>query len=388
MNTEHSRGFQWRPRLPDTLVLRGPLWVLAAIAIVEALRAARELFVPLVLALLVALVLSGVVERMRAWGVPRIVGALAMLSVLSAGAGGIALAVWSPAQQWTQDAPRVLQTIERRIRPVQAAAQRIDEIAGRVTSLATPPTDAAPAARETAPAAQPGASVVAQTGWAIVGFATILALALLLLAAGPPTLAQMTAALANDLHASHVLRVIDAIRVEVGRYYRTLALINLGLGVATATVTWLLGMPNPALWGAVAGVLNFVPYLGSVVTMAILAVVALATYDTALQAVLVPASFLVLATVEGQIIQPVLVRRRLELNPIVVFLALWTGWWMWGIAGVVSALPVLVAVKVAAAHSDGGDLIVRFLGPVPSDVFASHHSRAAPRAAMSIARPR
>lgn len=173
----------------------------------------------------------------------------------------------------------------------------------------------------------------------------------------------MTAALAGDLHAVHVLRIIDAIRVEVGRYYRTLALINLGLGVATAIATWLLGMPNPILWGAMAGVLNFIPYLGSATTLVVLTVVALVTFDAGTPVLMVSGTYLVLAAVEGQIIQPVLVGRRLDLNPIVVFLALWVGGWMWGIPGVVFALPVLVATKVAASHSGGGEVIARFLSP-------------------------
>jgi AI-2E family transporter len=74
--------------------------------------------------------------------------------------------------------------------------------------------------------------------------------------------------------------------------------------------------------------------------------------------------FLALATIEGQLIEPVFLGRRLHLNPIVVFVALWVGGWLWGVAGVIFALPVLVAVKVAAAHSENGNLLARFLGPV------------------------
>jgi predicted PurR-regulated permease PerM len=79
---------------------------------------------------------------------------------------------------------------------------------------------------------------------------------------------------------------------------------------------------------------------------------------------LVAATFLALATIEGQLIEPVFLGRRLHLNPIVVFVALWVGGWLWGIAGVVFALPVLVAVKVAAAHSANGTRLAGLLGPV------------------------
>jgi predicted PurR-regulated permease PerM len=188
-------------------------------------------------------------------------------------------------------------------------------------------------------------------------------LTLLLLAAGPPTLARMTAPVASDGRAVRALRIIDAIRVEVGRYYGTLAVINLLFGTATAAVMWLLGMPNPVLWGAVAAVLNFIPYLGGVTTVVILALVAFVSFDGIGHALLVPASFLLMAGIEAHIVEPVFLGRRLDLNPIIVLVALWVGAWVWGIAGMVVAMPVLVATKVAAAHSENGSSVVRFLSP-------------------------
>jgi predicted PurR-regulated permease PerM len=184
-----------------------------------------------------------------------------------------------------------------------------------------------------------------------VGTVTVLAFALLLLIAGPPTLARMTAALAADLRAVHVLEIIEAIRLEVGRYYGMMLLINLVFGAVVAGVMALLGMPNPALWGAIAGVLNFIPYLGSATTCAIVTVVALVTFDTLGQVVLVAGSYIALATVEGHVVEPLVVGRRLDLNPVVVLAALWLGGWLWGIAGVVLALPALVAVKSARRMS-------------------------------------
>jgi predicted PurR-regulated permease PerM len=219
------------------------------------------------------------------------------------------------------------------------------------------------------PAAAPPASslsalaVLAGTGWVVGAVGVGLALTLLLLAAGPEALARMTAAFAADWHAVQVLRVIDSIRLEVGRYYGTLALINIGFGLVTALTMGLLGMPNPMLWGALAGVLNFVPYLGCATTFAVLTVVSLVTFDQLTHTLMVSASFLALAAIEGHIIEPIFIGRRLDLNPIVVLVALWVGGWMWGIAGMVFALPGLVAAKVAAAHSSRGRRLVRLLSP-------------------------
>jgi predicted PurR-regulated permease PerM len=176
-------------------------------------------------------------------------------------------------------------------------------------------------------------------------------------------LARLTAAMAKNLEASHVLTVINAVRSEVSRYYASIALINLGLGTATFIVTMLLGMPNPLLWGAIAAVLNFIPYVGSATTLLLLIIVAFVSFDSAGRVLAVAASYLALTTLEGQLVQPLVVGRRLELNPIIVFLALWFGGWFWGIAGIVVAVPGLVALKVIAEHSSNGEALIQFLSP-------------------------
>jgi predicted PurR-regulated permease PerM len=173
----------------------------------------------------------------------------------------------------------------------------------------------------------------------------------------------MMAALATDIYAGHALKVIEAIRSELGRYYGTIALINLAFGIATGITMMLLGVPNAFLWGTVAAVLNFIPYVGSATTLLILSVVALVSFDSVARIAAVVASFLALATIEGQVAQPLLVGHRLEINPLLVFLAVWFGGWMWGIAGIAIAVPGLLALKVAAEHSRRGQSLVAFLSP-------------------------
>ena len=176
-------------------------------------------------------------------------------------------------------------------------------------------------------------------------------------------LARMTAAFVDDLNVTHVIDIIEKVRREVGRFYVTTALINIGLGCATAGTMMLCGMPTPYLWGTLAGILNFVPYAGSAMTLVILTSVALVTFDSIGQALLVPAIYLALATLEGQLIQPLFVGRRLAVNPLLIFLALWFGGLFWGIAGVILATPALVALKVVAENASGGRAVLEFLGP-------------------------
>ena len=342
------------------------LWILTICIAVAALRVGRELLVPMVLALLITLVLSGIVEFLRRYGVPRGLSAVVLLVLIGAAVGGMLHAVWPPAQQGIAGAPRVLRTIEHKTRPAQSVVRRIDAIVRRASALAgsgDPPAAGATVVAPSPPTVVSAMDVVQGTSGVVAAFVMGGALTLLLLAAGPATLARMTAPVASDGRAIHVLRVIEAIRLEVGRYYGTLAVINLGFGAITALVMWLLGMPNPMLWGALAGVLNFIPYLGCASTLAILTIVAFVSFDRISQTVLVAASFLMLAAVEGHLVEPIFLGRRLDLNPIVVLVALWVGAWVWGIAGVVVALPILLATKVAAAHSNNGGAVVRFLSP-------------------------
>jgi predicted PurR-regulated permease PerM len=341
-----------------------PLWILAICVGIAALRLGRDLLIPVGLAVLMALVLSGIVETLRRYRVPRALSALVLLLLIGAAVGGLLHAVWPPARQWIENAPRVLRTIEHKTRGAQSVVRRLDALARRASALAgagDPPT-AAPAPAATASSVST-MDVVEGTSGAAAALLMCAALTLLLLAAGPPALARMTAPLVAEGRALHALQIIDAIRVEVGRYYGTLAAINLLFGAATALLMWLLGMPNPMLWGALAAVLNFIPYLGCATTFAILTLVAFVSFDGIGQTLLVGASFLLLAAIEGHIIEPVFVGRRLDLNPMVVLVALWTGAWLWGIAGMVVALPFLVATKVAASRSRNGAAVVRVLSP-------------------------
>jgi len=104
-------------------------------------------------------------------------------------------------------------------------------------------------------------------------------------------------------------------------------------------------MPNPLLWGVVAFVLNYVPYAGSAATLVLLTVVALVSFDGLGKPFAVAGCYLLLTTIEGQFVQPILVGRRLDVSPLVVILCLWLGGWLWGIAGVALAVPLLLTAK-------------------------------------------
>src|SRR5450755_867075 len=207
------------------------LVALAACAVAALLWLCHEVFVPVALALLFALVLSSAVEALHRRGLPRGVSAVLMLVVLLTIIGVTLSAVEGPAQEWFAGLPQTLQTVERKLRPVQKTLNRIEQLTSRADALASanpgaPHNAAAPAAANAA-AAMSAADVLVETRSGIVSTITVIILTLFLLSGGPPMLARMMAALATDVYAMHALKVIEAIRSELGRYYGTVALINL-----------------------------------------------------------------------------------------------------------------------------------------------------------------
>jgi predicted PurR-regulated permease PerM len=334
-----------------------PVRVLAVVAVGAVLYFGHAAFIPIALAILFALILTTPVEALHRRGVPRSAAALLILFAMVALLGGALDFFWTPAQKWWSSAPQTLRVIEHKVQPLARVVGRLEALTDRAGQLVeAPKASASLAAPQGVPEAQPpetGIAVVvfSRTRTAVVSMVTTTILALFLLAGGPPMLARLTARVSKDLQSKHTLTLINEVRNEVSRYYASIAMINLGLGVATAAVAMLLGMPNPLMWGALAAVLNFIPYIGSATTLLLLVVVAFVSFDSMGRVAAVAASYLALATIEGQVVQPLVVGRRLELNPIIVFLALWFGGWFWGIAGIVIAVPSLVALKVVAEHS-------------------------------------
>jgi predicted PurR-regulated permease PerM len=353
------------PRQDTPLLTAMRLLVIGAAGLL--LYVAHEAFVPVALALLLALVLSGPVEALHSVRVPRSVSAILIMLIIVCVVAGLSDLMYEPAQHWFAEAPRTARLIGKKIRPVAQFMSRLDELrssAGNIANPAHPPAPAAPAA---APAESAPALMFEVTRGIVVSTATVIILTLFLLTGGPPMLARMTAALVSDLASAHVLRVIEKVRKEVGRFYMTTALINIGLALATGCIMSLCKMPNPFLWGTVAGVLNFIPYAGPATSLVLLTGVAVVSFDDFAHIAAVSGSFLALTAIEGQIVQPLLVGRRLQLNPMLVFLALWFGGLFWGIAGIALATPALAALKVVAEHSARGRPLAKFLSPVSSD---------------------
>jgi predicted PurR-regulated permease PerM len=149
---------------------------------------------------------------------------------------------------------------------------------------------------------------------------------------------------------------------RVSHYLLTIALINAGLGICVGIVLTVLGMPYPYIWGIAAFLLNFLPYLGALTGVALVAALSIVTFDSFSYALLPPLAYLTLTTLEGNVVTPMLLGRRLELNTVAVFLTVVLWGWLWGVAGALVAVPFLVVFKVIADNIEGMEVIGNFLG--------------------------
>jgi predicted PurR-regulated permease PerM len=345
---------------PDPKLVKA-VWLVAIMGVGAVLYFAQDVFIPVAMALFLALLLTPAVDRLCRWRLRRGVAVAIVMSVVFAASAIAVNAVWTPATEWLSRAPQTLRKIDPRLQPLREMFERVDSLAQRAGQLTQGGSVVSGKPAIVTPVA--GQSTAIAITKSFLEALTVVPLTLFFLLGGPPLLARMGASLSGSEASYKALRITEAIRTEVSRYFGTVALINVGLGVATALTMYALGMPNPILWGVLTCVFNFVPYLGPIAAFFIIAIAALLTFPTLGQALVVPGAFLVLHLIEGQIVQPLTVGRRLEVNALVILLAVWFGYGFWGIPGMLLATPALVALKVAAQHQPRWRTVSDFLTP-------------------------
>ena len=147
-----------------------------------------------------------------------------------------------------------------------------------------------------------------------------------------------------------VMRILSDVDRNMKIYFGTLTIVNIFLGLAAVAIAYLTGLPNPLLWGVLAATMNYLPYVGMIVVTATLLVVGVLSLPTLTAALIAPGLFVIVNTLESELITPLLIGQRLTLNPFAVFLSIAFWSWMWGPAGVFLAVPLLIATMVAARH--------------------------------------
>ncbi|MCV2872647.1 AI-2E family transporter [Defluviimonas sp. WL0050] len=325
-----------------------------------ALYFAKQMVLPFILAILLALTLSPVTRALAKYRIPPVATALVLITAVSIAVASGALILSGPVSEWVEDAPRIRSELETRlssitesIRSVKDASEQVEEIA----KTATDP-DVVKVAIE-----QPG--IVTTTVLDIASFATTslvaLVLALFLLASGDMFYVKLVEAFPRFGDKKRALKIAYGIEQSISKYLLSITLINAGLGIIVGTGLWLIGMPQAPVWGALAFLLNFLPYIGAAAGVSLCGAVALASFDTLGHALLAPAFYLLATSLEGQFVTPVILGRRLELNAVSVFSTVVFWAWIWGFAGALTAVPFLVCLKVICDHVPALSVLGSFL---------------------------
>jgi predicted PurR-regulated permease PerM len=324
--------------------------ILAVLAI-AGLQFASSLLVPIVVAVLLTLLLNPLVRWMCRYGVaePVAAGLLVFGTVILIISAVVVLA--APATDWLGRAPATMHRVEEKLRSIEP----VSAIQATATSLAhlagTAGSDSSAATIQVVPPG-PLQNVGWTTAHVVGGILTVIFLTFFLLASGSMFRRKVAYLVPGGTQRTRLKRALYEIEHQMSRYLLINTLISIGFGLATWALLELIGVPNAILWGTVAGVSNFIPYLGAAATVVLIGIVTLATFDGTQQTVFACGGFLVLDLIKGHFVCPVVLGRRMSLNTVAVLLSLLFWGWVWGIVGVIIAVPLTVMIQIICSHSE------------------------------------
>lgn len=306
----------------------------------------RSLILPILLAGFFALFASPAVHTLTALKVPKPVAAVVVISLLLVTLGyGLSL-VYEPAASWMERLPTLAGKV----------ANKVDDVADSVESIKETVLPDEQPGNDTLKTAMgsglvPALKFVAETAaLVLVQFGAIVMLTYFFLVFGETLMRNLVKAQRSFGEKKHLVGMFQAARGDISRYVMVVSVINIMLGLATAGLMTLLGVQDPLLWGALATILNFAPYVGPMVLIAILAAVGFLEYDTLSRSLMLPGSFFILNLVESQLVTPLVLGQRFNMNPLLLVLWMFIWGWIWGVVGVLIAIPMLVCIKIFASH--------------------------------------
>ena len=346
------------PTAPFQVVGRNPgvvtaasLAILVFLAVCVALSVGRDYLLPIAVALVFSVLLAPLCKLLEFVWIPRPLAAVLSLATAAFVAWLAFALIAEPASRWIEDAPKLMRHAERHLQALQAPLKPLTDISKEVDGLAiveptTPPS-------RTVVMQEPGFArtfmASAQTFVVQAGFVFVLCFFLLItreefrikfIAFRPTLNARVRAA-----------RVFRDVSRRVTGYIVTFSIINVFVGIAAGLACWQLGLPEPMMWGGLAAMLNFIPFLGPIIMIGLLGLAGLGTFDTLLEASFPMLAFWAINLIEANLVTPMIVGKRMTLNPlaIIIVVSFWT--WLWGPVGGLVALPLLIMFKVVCDHT-------------------------------------
>lgn len=346
------------------------------LVLLTAIYFTRDLLLPIVIAIILTLTLLPAVRFGERYRVPAPVTAVLLIVLMGATFAEVGYALSGPMQDLAADAPQIATDVQDKLGGVferfTALREQANGVGGDATptlidtngdGVATTPVVAVAVQEDAEGIADQVLAGAASAGGAIAG---ALVLTVFLLAGGDFYHRRIIEAMPRLRDKKQALTIIRDVERQISRYLGAIFLINAGLGVAVGVAMWALSMPTPVVWGALAFLLNFIPFVGNVVNLVMIAALSIVTFDTLWDAALPPLALLILSLVESNVVTPIVIGRRLEINTVsqLVMVGFWS--WVWGVPGAILAVPFLVVVKAVTDNVESLQVISTFLAGDPS----------------------
>src|SRR5437588_1407674 len=331
---------------------------LFVLAVFYTLYFMRSILLPIVLALLLSYLVRPIVRGLARLKIPvPVVAAFVLIGLLAVvGYGMSALA--TPAVGWLQKAPAGLAELQYKLLPVKKSVAQVTQASGEIEKLATADAETKTVEVKRHPITE---MLFIRTPEFIVSAVLLSILLYFLLVYDQVFIAKLVKLLPTLSDKKTAVGIAHDIESQISRYLFTITAINACLGLAVGTAVALLGLRNPVMWGVMVALLNFVPYLGALTGIICMTIGAALSFDSLGYALIFPAVYLAFGTLEGSFITPWIMGRSLTLNPVIILLSLTFWGWMWGIVGIILAVPILAAFKIFCAHIKPMEPLAEFL---------------------------
>jgi predicted PurR-regulated permease PerM len=340
------------------------LIILTVLAVLYTLFFAAAIILPFVLALVLALVLGPAMRLLnRRLRIPRMIAALLLIVALFSVVGAMGYALSVPASGWIAKAPQSLPALvdklrflERPIRLMQHGVQQLQNLMSQsgdqpAAQNAPPPGAAASQSADVGGSLMGIGSSVLQGGRAFLGEGfTLMLLLFFFLASSESLLRRFVEILPRFDEKRRAVSIVTEIEDSISQYLLTISMMNALVGLLNGVAVWLLGMPDPLLFGTLAFLLNYVPVLGPATGVVIFFFVGVFSFPSIWQAFIPAAIYLGIHIREGETITPMLLARRFTLSPVMVISSLMFWDWLWGIPGALLSTPLLAVTKIVCDH--------------------------------------
>ena len=336
-----------RPRAPAALL------VLATLAVGYTLWAAQEVILPVLLAAFFALIGNPLIRGLRQLYVPRFLAALLVLCAGLAGAGALAVQLVEPATAWAEQAPREARKLGRQLQELTRPMHEANRIAEDMARAAA--GDGSRRVEVVRTRVDDPYAALTRTPRLAASVLAVVLLTFFFMVYGENLQRNAIALLPGRAQKKFTVEILHSIEHEVSRYVLTISVINAVVGLAFAGILYLLKFPlqEALLWGTLVMLLNYAPYVGPLIGMCLMLLVGFVAFDDTWHSLLPALLYLLLHTIEGQVLTPIVLGRRMALSPLVLILALMVFGWLWGLIGLLLAVPLLVCVKLVLAQVEG-----------------------------------